>query len=415
MTSSPSALSPDGVLYNAPMRRTDLSLAEARRIALAAQGFADARPAGRVDIRHLRAVLARVGLLQIDTVNVLVRSHYLPLFSRLGPYPTSLLDDAAYQRKELFETWAHEASLIPIDHYPLLRHRMDAKTGHERFRRWVRDNSAYVEGVLDEVRERGPLAASDLSEPGTRRGLWWARSKGKMALEWHFRKGHVMVHGRRNFARVYDITERVIPAHVLDGDGPGEREAQRELLLLAARSHGVGTAHDLADYYRLAIPRCRELLAELTAEEALQEVSVEGWAEPAYLHPGARLPRSVEAQALLSPFDSLIWERSRTERLFDFRYRIEIYVPEQQRTFGYYVVPFLLGDRLVARVDLKADRAKRRLLVRAAHVEPSVDRVRVAAALAEELRTMAGWLELEDVNVARRGAFASELSRAMRG
>ena len=397
------------------MRRTDLSLAEARRIALAAQGFADPRPRGRVDIRHLRAVMARVGLLQIDTVNVLIRSHYLPLFSRLGPYPLSLLDDATYQRKELFETWAHEASLIPVGRYPLLRHRMDAKTGHERFRSWAQENSAYVEGVLDEVRQRGPIAAGDLSDPGKRKGIWWARSKGKMALEWHFRMGRVMVHQRRNFTRVYDLTTRVIPAHILNGGGQSELEAQRALLLLAARSHGVGTARDLADYYRLPVPRARELLADLAADGALDAVSVAGWDEPAYLHPKARIPRSVDAQALLSPFDSLIWERNRTQRLFDIRYRIEIYVPERQRQFGYYVLPFLLGDRLVARVDLKADRQTRRLLVRAAHVEPDVDRKRVAAALAEELQAMAGWLELDGVNVGRRGAFATELRRALRG
>jgi len=394
------------------MRRTDLSLAEARRIALAAQGFADPRPRGRVDIRHLRAVLARVGLLQIDTVNVLVRSHYLPLFSRLGPYHMSLLDDAAYQRRELFETWAHEASLVPIEHYPRLRHRMDEEKAHVRFRRWLEENTAYVEGVLAEVRQRGPLAAGDLSDPGKRKGIWWARSKGKMALEWHFRKGRVMVHKRRNFTRVYELTERVIPVHILNGGEHNELEAQRALLLFAARAHGVGTARDLADYYRLPVPRARELLAELAMEGTLHTVAVEGWSEPAYLHPKARIPRSVDAQALLSPFDSLIWERARTERIFDFRYRIEIYVPESQRQFGYYVLPFLLGDRLVARVDLKADRQAGRLLVRAAHVENSVDRGRVAAALAEELQTMAEWLELDGVNVGRRGAFASELRGA---
>ena len=394
------------------MRRTDLSLAEARRIALAAQGFADPRPRGRVDIRHLRAVLARVGLLQIDTVNVLVRSHYLPLFSRLGPYRMSLLDDAAYQRRELFETWAHEASLVPIEHYPLLRHRMDEEKAHVRFRRWLEENTAYVEGVLAEVRQRGPLAAGDLSDPGKRKGIWWARSKGKMALEWHFRKGRVMVHKRRNFTRVYELTERVIPVHILNGGEHNELEAQRALLLFAARAHGVGTARDLADYYRLPVPRARELLAELAMEGTLHTVAVEGWSEPAYLHPKARIPRSVDAQALLSPFDSLIWERARTERIFDFRYRIEIYVPESQRQFGYYVLPFLLGDRLVARVDLKAERQAGCLLVRAVHIEPDVDRGRVAAALAEELQTMAEWLELDGVNVGRRGAFASELRGA---
>lgn len=397
------------------MPRTDLSRDEARRIALAAQGFADARPTGRVDMRHLRRVLSRVGLLQIDTVNVLVRSHYLPLFSRLGPYPMSLLDDATYRRRELFETVAHELSLVPVEHYPLLRHHLDAEARYKWTRRWAASNRKYIELVLDEVRRKGPLSTDELEHPGRRFGTFWMTSQGKSALNWLFLKGRVMVQNRHNFARSYDLTERVLPHHLLDGDVPDQTEAQRALLVLAARSHGVGTVRDLADYYRLPVPRARDLLRDLAAEGALHEVRVDGWGETAYLHPEARLPRSVAGRALLTPFDSLIWERERTQRLFDFRYRIEIYVPERQRTFGYYVLPFLLGDRLVARVDLKADRSKRRLLVRAAHIEPDAEPSAVADALAEELRTMARWLELDGVVVSRRGRLASVLARAVRG
>ncbi len=393
---------------------TDLSHAEARRIALAAQGFADPRPVGRVDIRHLRRVLSRVGLLQMDSVNVLVRSHYMPLFSRLGPYPVSLLDDAVYRRRELFETWAHAASLVPVEVYPLLRYRMDADVPWERVRQWVRRNGGYIDGVLDEVRRKGPLAAAELDDPGGRAGPWWGWSKGKNAMEWHFRKGRVMVHDRRNFERVYDLTERVLPRHVLDGDTPDETEAGRALLLLAARSHGVGTARDLADYYRLPLPRAHELLRDLASEKVLREVRVEGWREPAYMHPDARLPRSVAAHALLSPFDSLIWERGRTERLFDFRFRIEAYLPERRRQYGYYVLPFLLGDRLVGRVDLKADRARGRLLIKGAFIEDGQDPSRAAERLAQDLREMAGWLGLDSLRVGRRGNLSERLRNELR-
>ena len=405
------------------MPPNDLSRDEARRIALAAQGFAGPRPAGRIDIRHIRRVLSRISVLQLDTVNVLVRSHYLPLFSRLGPYPMSLLDEAAYQRRELFETWAHVACMLPIEHYPLLRYRMDryateSSDDFKRFHhwaRWAKANSGYIDRVLEEVKRRGPLAVRELDDPGERRGVFWQTSEGKMALHWLFLTGRVMVHERTNFARSYDITERVVPRDVLERPVPDAIEAERTLLLMVARALGVGTARDLADYYRMPVVRSRALLDGLANEHALRKVSVEGWREPAYLHPEAKAPRAVQAQALLTPFDSLVWERARTERIFGFRYRIEIYLPENKRQFGYYVLPFLLGDRLVARVDLKADRAARSLLVRAAHIEPEAEAGEVAAALTDELRTMAGWLELDRVVVDRRGSLASALGRAMRG
>lgn len=394
--------------------KADLSVDEARRIALGAQGFAKARPSGRVDIRALRRVIVDIGLLQIDSVNVLVRSHYMPLFSRLGAYSRELLDDAVYKRREMFEAWAHVASLVPLDCYPLLRHQMHSEVPQWRhFRNWAEANKAYVDAVLEEVRERGPLTPKELADPGKRRGSWWMRSQGKTALEWHFRCGNLMAHSRPNFERVYDITERVLPKEALDAPPAPEREAQREFLLRAARHHGVGTARDLADYYRLPITRARELLRELAVEGDLREVRVEGWNDPAYLDPDAKAPRRIEGAALLTPFDPVVWERSRAIRLFDFDYKIEIYLPEKQRKYGYYVLPFMLDGELVGRVDLKSDRKAGKLHAKGAFIEEGHDERRVAEALAGELRLMAEWLELDGVRVGRRGNLASALRKAL--
>lgn len=397
-----------------PDTKPDLSLDEARRIALGAQGFARARPTGRADIRALRRVIDDIGLLQIDSVNVLVRSHYMPLFSRLGPYPRELLDDAVYKRRELFEAWAHVASLVPLDCYPLLRHQMHSEVPQWRnFRKWANANKEYVDAVLEEVRERGPLTPKELEDPGKRRGTWWMRSQGKTALEWHFRCGNVMAHSRPNFERVYDITERVLPKEALEAPPAPEREAQREFLLRAARHHGVGTARDLADYYRLPITRSRELLKELAAEGLVREVRVEGWKDPAFLDPQAKTPRRIEGATLLTPFDPVVWERSRAIRLFDFDYKIEIYVPEKQRRYGYYVLPFMLDGELGGRVDLKSDRKAGKLHAKAAFIEEGFDERRVAVALADELRLMAEWLELDGVRVGRRGNLSGALRKAI--
>jgi uncharacterized protein YcaQ len=390
----------------------DLSLHQARRMALAAQGFTDPRPTGRVDARHLKRVIDRIGLLQIDSVNVLVRSHYMPLFSRLGPYPMELLDRYAYERGRLFEYWGHVASLLPIEHRPLLRHRMEGP--HPRYCEWLEREGEYVAGVLDEVRARGGLTTSELDDPGERTGPWWGYGKGKTALEWHFRSGALTVSERRNFARVYDLPERVFDAETLAAPGLPAADARREMLRLAARSLGVGTLNDIADYYRIRPSDARVPLQELVDGGELEQVTVEGWTQPAYRHPEAKLPRRVEARALLTPFDSLVWRRERAEELFGFHYRIEIYVPKPKRQFGYYVLPFLLGDELVGRVDLKSDRAAGALLVQSAFVEPERDdAARVAAELGEELRSMAEWLGLERVRVGRRGNLATELRSAM--
>jgi uncharacterized protein YcaQ len=390
---------------------TELSASQARRIALHAQGLGERRPAGRVDRRHVRRVLDRVGLIQIDSVNVLVRSQELPLFTRLGPHPRDALPRMTADR-ELFEYWCHEASLLPIAMWPLLRwraERVDEAWGS--ISSIGRDDPGYVRAVLDEVRDRGPLTAGELSAPGPKTESMWGWSRGKRALEHLFWTGAVAARRRpSDFARLYDLTERVIPAEVLALPAPAEDDAKRELLVLAARSLGVATARDLCDYHRLNVPRARPLVAELADEGRLVPARVRGWTQPAFLHPEAHLPRWIRGRALLSPFDSLIWDRARTERMFGFRYRIGIYTPAAQRDHGYYVLPFLLGDRLVARVDLKADRGASALLVRSAHAEPGQAAAETAVELAEELGVMASWLGLETVRVARAGDLAAPLA-----
>jgi uncharacterized protein YcaQ len=354
-----------------------------------------------------------MGLIQIDSVNVAVRSHYMPLFSRIGPYAREKLDELAYRHRELFEYWGHVASFLPVRDYPLFRHRMESAHQWRHVERLRKKDPAYIEGVLDEVRERGPLTAGELEDPGTRTGPWWGRGKGKIALEALFGTGELTVRERRNFARVYDLTERVIPREVLSRPAPSREEAHRELLRLAARAHGVGTAKDLADYYRIPILEARARLGELAESGDVQRVRVEGWRDPAFVRPETRIPRAIEARALLTPFDPIVWERERTERLFGFRYRIEIYVPEPQREYGYYVMPFLLGDRLVARVDLKSDRKTETLVVQSAYVEDGSGRRKIAGELAEELDIMAGWLGLARVRVGRKGNLSRDLRAAV--
>jgi uncharacterized protein YcaQ len=397
-------------------RRERLSAAEARRVALAAQGFAEPPLTRAVDTRALRGrVIDRVGLIQIDSVNVLQRAHYLPAFSRLGEYDVGLLDKLShYAPRRLFEYWGHEASLIPVELHPQLRWRMrrahdDAWGG---MRRIAVERPELVAAILEDLRARGPLTASQLAEhdePRAPKGPWWDWSNVKRALEYLFWSGEISSARRRRFERLYDVPERVIPASVLAAPTPDDDEAQRELLRVAARSLGIATEPDLRDYFRLPSADSKARIPELVESGELLPVAVQGWSAPAYLAPGARVPRRVDASALVGPFDSLIWERPRVERVFGFRYRIEIYVPKEQRVHGYYVLPLLLGDRLVARVDLKSDRAARALLVQAAHAEPDAP-AETAEALAVQLRKMAAWLGLDDVVVVGAG----ELSPALR-
>jgi len=400
------------------MQQEHLSLDEARRIALAAQGFERPRPRGAVGAQHLTRTIRQLGLLQIDFVNVLTPAHYLIPFSRLGAYRRSLFDSVVYQGADFTEQWAHEASIVTMETWPLLRHRMES----HRVRPWgfeavLEKHAAYADQVLDEIRKRGPLAADDLHVPeGLSRRLEnsWIGTIPRAMLEAHFGRGLLAVAERQpNFSRTYDLAERLIPPEHFQRQVDRE-QAQRELLLMAAQSVGLGTAADLADYYRMPIKEARARIAELVVAGDLRQVRVEGWRDAAYLHPKAKLPKEIRASALLSPFDPVVWFRPRAERLFDFEYRIEIYTPREKRRWGYYVLPFLLGDRLVARVDLKADRATRRLLVPAAHVEPGVEPGAVAEALAAELRVLAEWLNFESIAVERHARFARQLATAIR-
>lgn len=403
----------------------ELSRVEARRIGLAAQGFSITRPA-RPTIRDVRKAASQFMAMQLDSVNVLVRSHYLTLYSRLGPYPMEAVDRLAYDRRELFEYWGHATCLLPMPLYPLFRHRMIRV--HD-FVQWPdgRAQSAdpQIVAVYDEVAEHGPLAANELSMAGRRKSNWWGWDSSKITLETLLDSGHLAIAGRRGFTRLYDITERVIRREALDAPVPGAEEAQKELLLWSARALGVGTARRTAGYFGIhgrskrtqvkgpdgkwPKPLWPRLLAELVEDQQLVQVEVEGWDEPGYMLPRTRKPRPLHHRALLTPFDSFI--RGSAESLCRFTNPLaqQLYVPAERRQYGYYVLPFLLGDTLVGRCDLKADRERSTLLVLAAHVEPGQDAGHVAAELAAELRQLADWLELETITIAARGNLAREL------
>jgi uncharacterized protein YcaQ len=383
-----------------------ISLAMARRIALGAQGFNDPRPGGVPDRRHLTRVLSRTGLLQIDSVSAVVRAHYMPLYSRLGPYPLALLDNAAVSRKRaVFEYWAHEASFLPVETYPLMRWRMQrAEQGEEMYlglAKWGRERKPMIDEIYKEVVDRGPIAASDI-EGHKGNGGWWGWSEAKHAFEWLFWAGRITTAYRRGFERYYDLPERVLPQAVLDLPVPPVEDAHRELLRISARAHGIATYGDLRDYFRLAPGDTKDRIEELVETGELLPVKVEGWDRTAYLHKDARIPRRIEARALLAPFDPVVFERTRTEKLFGFRYRIEIYTPAEKRQYGYYVLPFLLGDRIVARVDLRADRPASVLRVHAAYAEAGAP-PETAAQLFDELQQMQAWLGLEAIEVTPAG------------
>jgi uncharacterized protein YcaQ len=396
-----------------------------RRAALAAQGFADPRPSGAVTRRHLTRVLERVQLLQLDSVNVAVRAHYMPLFSRLGPYDPALVDDAAWAHSArrprlLVEAWAHEASLLPVADWPLLMSGAKRSGWWRHYQQLVDRNPGIVDDVLSAVKELGPVGAGTLekalggaSTPRPPGATWWERSEVKRVCELLFGVGQLTTGTRVHFQRFYDLPERVIPPDVLSTHPAEPRAAARALLMRAATALGIATEPQLRDYYRLGPASSQQALAELVEAGELEPVEVRGWRHLAYRRPGTRVPRRTSGRALLCPFDPLIWERGRTEELFGFRYRIEIYVPEPKREYGYYVFPFLLDGQLVARVDLKADRAAGVLRVQGAFAEPEVHESRVVAELAAELRTMAAWLGLDGVVVGERGGLAAPLAGAL--
>jgi uncharacterized protein len=403
--------------------RGDLSSAEARRLALGSLGFGAKRPA-RAGTEHVRATGNRLGAIQIDSVNVLARAHYLPTFSRYGPYPSTALDDLAHAKREFFEYWGHAACFLPIDLYPLMRWRMANQI--EAWAGLGKKRTRFMEAVLSEVAGRGPLAAGELSNGGKSTGPWWGWSDGKEALDLLFRQGRLAIAGRRHFERLYDVPERVLPRAVLDAAPVPAADAKKSLLVRAARAMGVGTKKDIAQYFhidawwdRLTVNGRRapasldRLFDELVEDGRLARVRVEAWTQPAFVVNGARVPREADVRAIVSPFDPVLWERKWTKAVFGFDYQIEIYVPGPKRIYGYYVLPFLMGDRFAARVDLKADRKMATLIVHAAYVEPGFDPRAVASALAAELRSMASWLSLESFAVGLKGNLARPLTRAL--
>jgi uncharacterized protein YcaQ len=400
------------------MAKYTLTAAEARRIALGAQGFATPRPDGPIAKRQLVKLIDRLGVVQIDSVNVVSRTHYLPAFSRLGAYPREMLEDVAWAKKRpLFEYWAHEASLLPLASQPLFRWRMqDARDGVGLWKgvaRFRRENGEFVDKVLETLRDRGPMSASELEIGQKGVGGWWGWSHAKSAVEGLFWTGELTTATRRGtFERVYGLPETVLPRAIVEAPTPTREDAQRDLLKIAIRAMGIATAKDLRDYFRMPVEGAKDRLAELVEAGALLPVSVRGWRDQAYLDPAARWPRRVDAQALLSPFDNLIWFRERTERIFGVRYRIEIYTPAEKRTHGYYVLPFLEGDALTARVDLKSDRKAGTLIVQASHAEPWASDA-TPVRLAQELKLMAGWLGLTSVRVEPKGDLAAALAGAV--
>ena len=396
-----------------------LTRRQARRIALRAQGFG-ARPAkGEAGWQRLHSTIARMGLVQLDSVNVFLRSHYLPLYARAGSYDRSHLDRRAFgtRHRPFFEYWAHEASLLPLEFHPLLRWRMARAAAGEGLYRdmaeFVLENRPYLDAVLGELARRGPLSARDLEDAGSRNGPWWGWSRGKMAMEYLFWTGQVTTASRRNFERIYDLSERVIPDSVLSLPSPSTPDAIRGLLQHSAAALGVATERDLRDYFRLPVRETHQALAELLEAGVLESVQVQDWGKPAFRYRDSGGPRKVDASAFLSPFDPMIWERDRAKRLFDFDYKLEIYTPAAKRRFGYYVVPFLLGDEIVARLDLKSDRQTGLLRVLAAYGEKGRDRGRTLDELESELPKLMDWLGLKGVAVESKGDLGKDLAKRL--
>lgn len=396
------------------MTTQSLTLSQARRTALAAQGFGQRKQDGVSNWRRVRDAIDRMGLLQMDSISVTVRSHYLPAYSRAGPYDMGRLDEKAFhpRKRELFEYWAHEASLLPMEMHPLLRWRMRRAERLEGIWKGIAEfcteRPEYVESVFSRIRDRGPLSSREFNDGGKSGGMWnW--HEGKIALEYLFWAGRITAHSRRGFERYYDLTERVVPDSVLALPTPCEEDAMRELLGISARALGVATQADLRDYFRLPAAEAKKRIAELAEQRDIEAVTVEGWPKPAYMFRDAKLPRRVRGATLLTPFDPIVWGRNRTERLFDFHYRIEIYTPARKRRYGYYVLPFLLNDRLAARVDLKADRSSSALRVIGAFGEAAADIAPVAHELHHELLRYARWLDLDRIVISDNGDMARPL------
>jgi len=403
-----------------------LSKQDAKRLAIRAQGL-DHNRIGTYNSNHapkcqkvvtaedLRRSILAMGLLQIDAVNVCVRSHYMPLFSRLGIYQRELLDQLAYKKKAIFETWAHAACFVPVERHLLFRQRMAQQKSKPLVEKLKKVRPGYLEDVLVQVASRGQLSASELEGSGKRRGSWWGYQDGKIAAEWHFSRGDLSIGERRNFTRYYDLTERVIPSEHLDTATPSVKNSNREMMRLAVKAHGLGSVRDFGNYYHLKDDSALAGLNELVEEGSIQRARIEGWPDgiEAFATKEDISLDQTDARALLTPFDPLVWNRNRIKRIFDFFYRIEIYVPERKRQYGYYVYPFLLGEDLVARVDLKADRNRNVLVVKSAFAEEGYDHDQIAFNLADELMMMARWLGLERVGTGRKGNLMKSLRAAL--
>lgn len=385
------------------MPKRKLTIDQARRATLKAQGFGRSTPNGRVDKRHFRRLFSDIGLLQLDSVNVLERSHYLPVFSRLGGYSKAELNKYTVGSGEIFEYWGHAASLLPVELYPYYRSKMNEFRPWHRVQKLFDEQPDYVEAVYQQIASQGPLTVSDLEDPGRRKGSWWGWGEGKTALEWLFGTGRITGYRNGSFARLYDLPERVIAPQYLSAPPVPQPDAYRHFLQLAVRHFAIGTATDLADYYRLNRPKARPVIKEMVASGDLVEVDVAGWDGQVLADPELTIPKAIRGSALLSPFDPVVWERDRVERQFGFHYRVEIYVPQPKRKFGYYVLPYMLDGELVGRVDLKADRQAGVLRVQAAYIEPGYDASRVGTALAADLDRMSSWLGLEGVAKSARG------------
>lgn len=396
-----------------------MSLDVARRVALGAQGFADPKPSNRVDRRHMQRVMSRLRVLQLDSIPVVVRTQYMPFHSRLGPYDTSLLDVIAYRDDEWFEAWAHEASLLPVASEPLFRwmraRAMNGATWKHLYETAQRE-PAYVQCVLEEVRERGEVTGGELSDPrrvaGDESG-WGSRSLGTVALDWLYRIGELGVRRRGNFEKVFSPIEAIIPAGVLDSPTPSVEDAQRELIVQSVQSLGVGTAADIADYFRLPIREIRALLPDLVDDGKIVPATVKGWSGPAFADPDAKTPRTITGATALSPFDPVVWKRDRAERLWNFEYRIEIYVPEAKRRWGYYVLPVMVDGHLVARIDIKNDREAGILRLKASHAEHGHCSAESAERVADAMRDLARFVGAESIEVEQRGDLATHLSRVI--
>ena len=403
-----------------------LSKQDAKRLAIRAQGLDHNRMATYnsnharklqkvVTSEDLRRSILAMGLLQIDAVNVCVRSHYMPLFSRLGIYQRELLDQLAYKKKAIFETWAHAACFVPVERHLLFRQRMAQQKSKPLVEKLKKIRPGYLEDVLAQVASRGQLSASELEGSGKRRGSWWGYQDGKIAAEWHFSRGDLSIGERWNFTRYYDLTERVIPSEHLDTATPSVKDSNREMMRLAVKAHGIGSVRDFGNYYHLKDDSALAGLNELVEEGSIQRARIEGWPNgiEAFATKEDISLDQTDARALLTPFDPLVWNRDRIKRIFDFYYRIEIYVPERKRQYGYYVYPFLLGEDLVARVDLKADRNRNVLVVKSAFAEEGYDYDHIAFSLADELMMMARWLGLERVSTGRKGNLMKSLRAAL--